>query len=96
MIRRVLLLYIVVVLCLTLNALNEKIQMRAAWIATVANIDWPSSPDIGATEQMREMTDMLDSLQALNMNAVIFQIRPTADAFYYSDFEPCSHYLTGR
>ena len=96
MIRRVLLLYIVIVLCLTLNALNEKIQMRAAWIATVANIDWPSSPDISATEQMKEMTDMLDSLQALNMNAVIFQIRPTADAFYYSDFEPWSHYLTGR
>lgn len=69
--------------------------MRAAWIATVVGIDWPpSTTDVRAQKQ--GMVDMLDSLKALNFNAVFFQVRPTADAFYQSDLEPWSRYLTGR
>ncbi len=86
------------VLCASsLMATQPKREMRAAWISTVANIDWPSREAKGnAALQKAELAAMLDSVQALNMNAVIFQIRPTADALYYSDLEPWSNWLTGK
>jgi len=68
---------------------------RGAWIATVANIDWPSKEARGNDSlQQAEMTLLLDSLQSLGINAIIFQVRPTADALYYSELEPWSHWLT--
>lgn len=70
--------------------------MRAAWIATVNNIDWPSTAGLDADEQKKELCAMLDKLRALNFNAIFIQIRPTADAFYVSKLEPWSAHLTGR
>ena len=88
----------VFVLCTTfLCTLNAQIAFRGAWIATVANIDWPSAEAVGNTEaQQKEMTWLLDSLQSLGLNAIILQVRPTADALYYSELEPVSHWLTGK
>lgn len=71
-------------------------EFRAAWIATVANIDWPSEPGLPVDEQKAELRDMLDQAAALNLNAVIFQVRPHADALYESELEPWSYYLTGQ
>ncbi len=91
--------YIVtIVLCsLSLCTLKAEIGFRGAWIATVANIDWPSAEAVGNTEmQQAEMVFLLDSLQSLGINAIIFQVRPTADALYYSEYEPVSHWLTGK
>ena len=69
---------------------------RGAWIATVANIDWPTPEAVGYTDlQQEEMVWILDSLQSIGINAVIFQVRPTSDALYYSEHEPVSHWLTG-
>ena len=76
---------------------QAEISFRGAWIATVANIDWPSKEAVGNTEkQQAEMIFILDSLQSLGINAIIFQVRPTADALYYSELEPVSHWLTGK
>lgn len=76
--------------------LNAEIAFRGAWIATVANIDWPSTEAVGNTDkQQAEMVFLLDSLQTLGINAIIFQVRPTSDALYYSELEPVSHWLTG-
>ncbi len=76
--------------------LSAQISFRGAWIATVANIDWPSEQAIGNTEmQQQEMVWLLDSLQSLGINAIIFQVRPTADALYRSEYEPVSHWMTG-
>ena len=80
---------------------NEQIpepqrEFRAAWVATVNNIDWPSKPGLPANEQQREALAILDELVKLNMNAVIFQARPQADTFYQSKTEPWSYYLTGE
>ncbi len=73
-----------------------EISFRGAWIATVANIDWPSPAAVGVPhKQQEEMISMLDSLQAIGINAVVFQVRPTSDAFYWSELEPWSHWLTG-
>ena len=76
--------------------LNAQIAFRGAWIATVANIDWPSTEAVGNDSlQKAEMVWILDSLQSLGINAVIFQVRPTADALYQSEYEPSSHWLMG-
>lgn len=71
-------------------------EFRAAWVATVYNIDWPSAPGLPIEEQKSQARAILDRLAALKMNAVILQVRPHADAFYASDLEPWSHWLTGK
>lgn len=73
-----------------------KTEMRAAWMATVNNIDWPSSPNLSADDQKKEMCSLLDKFIEYNLNTVIFQIRPAADAFYLSSIEPWSQWLTGK
>jgi uncharacterized lipoprotein YddW (UPF0748 family) len=70
--------------------------MRAVWIATVANIDWPSQRNLTSKAQRIEMRKLLDDLVKNNMNTIVIQIRPTADAFYPSALEPWSHWLTGK
>lgn len=70
-------------------------EFRAAWVATVANIDWPDTPGLSTAEQQAEATRILDFLKDHHFNAVIFQVRPQADALYKSDLEPWSYYLTG-
>ncbi len=72
-----------------------KREMRAVWIATVENIDWPSTNQLTTEEQKAEMIGLLDSAKAYNMNAIVFQIRPDADALYASELEPWSEWLTG-
>lgn len=71
-------------------------EFRAAWIATVANINWPSKPGIPVEQQQKEALDLLDLLKSNNFNAVIFQVRPQTDALYKSDLEPWSYFLTGK
>ena len=89
---------IIVVLCtFSLCSSRAEIGWRGAWIATVANIDWPSTDAVGNTErQQEEMIWILDSLQSLGVNAIIFQVRPTADALYISELEPVSHGMNKR
>ena len=71
-------------------------EFRAAWVATVANINWPSKPGLPVEEQQREAVALLDLLQANHFNAVVFQVRPQCDALYDSKLEPWSYYLTGE
>lgn len=70
-------------------------EFRAAWVATVANINWPSKPGLSTEQQQQEAIALLDFLKDHNFNAVIFQVRPQADALYKSALEPWSYYLTG-
>ncbi len=70
-------------------------EFRAAWVATIYNIDWPSSPGLSAGAQQAELRGILDKLQSLKMNAVVFQVRPQCDALYSSSIEPWSASLTG-
>lgn len=71
-------------------------EFRAAWIATVANINWPSKPGLSTEEQKREAIALLDQLQQLHFNAAILQVRPQCDALYESKLEPWSYFLTGQ
>lgn len=73
----------------------RNVEMRAVWIATVANIDWPSDKT-SSEAQRKQLITILDSLQSCNINTVVFQVRPTSDTFYSSELEPWSQYLTGH
>lgn len=73
-----------------------KREFRGVWVASVANIDWPSKSTLPVDEQQSEFKKLLDLHQANGMNAVIVQIRPCADAFYPSRYEPWSKWLTGK
>lgn len=81
---------------LFLFAQNPKREFRGAWIATVVNLDWPSSPNLSVENQKDELINLLDNLKSVNINAVIFQVRSECDAMYPSEIEPWSYWLTGQ
>lgn len=68
-------------------------EFRGAWMHTV----WQTQYKNRSTDQNKAaLRNELDSLQAMGINAVIFQVRPQADAFYASSLEPWSIYITDR
>lgn len=73
-----------------------KYEFRGVWVATVENIDFPSSKNLSTQQQKEEFIKLLDMNKRNGMNAVVVQIRPVADAFYPSEYEPWSEYLTGQ
>lgn len=78
------------------NVPEPKREFRAAWIATVHNLDWPSKNNLPPAQQRAEMIALLDLAAATGLNAVIFQVRTECDAFYNSPLEPWSYFLTGK
>src|SRR5258708_40289649 len=71
-------------------------EFRAAWVATVGNIDWPSKAGLTTQQQKTELLAILDRAVQLRLNAIILQVRPGCDALYASSIEPWSEYLTGH
>jgi len=70
-------------------------ELRGVWIATVFNINWPSSTGLSSAQAQGELIELLDVAQESGLNAVFFQVRPEADALYASSLEPWSRYLSG-
>ncbi|MEO7445415.1 MAG: family 10 glycosylhydrolase [Ferruginibacter sp.] len=70
-------------------------EMRAVWVATVDNIDWPSKPVVSSAVQKEEFIRLLEMHKRNGMNTLIVQNRPATDAFYPSALEPWSQWLTG-
>lgn len=70
-------------------------EFRAAWLATVDNIDWPSKPGLPVARQQAELRALFDAAERVHLNAIVFQVRPSADALYRSRIEPWSYFLTG-
>ena len=70
-------------------------EFRAAWVSTVANIDWPTKSTLNGAQQRAEAIAILERAKSLNLNAVVLQVRPSADAIYPSRLEPWTEYLTG-
>ncbi len=89
------LLFIISCFIITANAQSPK-EFRAVWIATVDNIDWPSRGNYDPESQRAEFISQLDMHQRNGLNAVVVQIRPCTDAFYPSQYEPWSQWLTGK
>jgi len=71
-------------------------EFRAAWVATVRNIDFPTKPNLTTAQQKQEMIALLDRAQELKLNAILLQVRPMCDAFYQSRIEGWSRFLTGE
>lgn len=71
-------------------------EFRAAWVASVSNIDWPSQKGLSVEVQKKEFIQLLDMHKKNGLNAVVVQIRPVADAFYPSQLEPWSEFLSGK
>lgn len=78
---------------LTLPVLTR--EMRGAWVATVANIDWPSKKGLSSSEMLAEIKTLVAAAKLMNLNALMLQVRPTCDAIYPSQLEPWSEYVTG-
>lgn len=92
---RILLLFFLFSLGTVLSQETVPREFRGVWVATVGNIDWPSKKDLSAEQQKKEIIELLDLFKRMNFNAIVFQIRPAADAFYNSKYEPWSYYLNG-
>ncbi len=71
-------------------------EFRAAWVATVDNIDWPSRKGLPTAAARAELDAIVDRAAELRLNALVFQVRPAGDAFYESSLEPWSEWLTGK
>ncbi|HEY9837556.1 MAG TPA: family 10 glycosylhydrolase, partial [Vampirovibrionales bacterium] len=78
-----------------LVSVGHQHEFRGVWVASVANIDWPSASNLSVDQQKAELLAILDQMQSLNLNALVLQIRPNGDAFYASQIEPWSGWLTG-
>ena len=93
--------YLCCILIASIVILSQKIiaqpkyEFRGVWVATVDNIDFPSTKFLNTESQKAEFINLLDMHKRNGMNAVVVQIRPAADAFYPSQYEPWSEWLSG-
>jgi uncharacterized lipoprotein YddW (UPF0748 family) len=70
-------------------------EFRGAWVASVANIDWPTQPGLSAQVQRAQAVAILDRALEIGLNALILQVRAAGDALYPSPLEPWSEALSG-
>lgn len=89
-------LLIISLFTINITVAQSKKELRAVWVATVSNIDWPSSSMLTPDSQRKEFIKLLDMHKANGLNAIVAQIRPATDALYPSSYEPWSQFLTGK
>ncbi len=70
-------------------------EVRGVYIASVYNINYPSKKGLSADELRSELDDIVKTCLEANLNAIYFQVRPSADSLYKSDIFPTSEYLSG-
>jgi len=94
---------VIVLSLLTITAYSQTVnppkrEFRGVWIATVANIDWPSKPGLPSEQQKKELIEILDEHQKSGINSIFLQVRPATDAIYAKGCgcEPWSRFLTGN
>jgi uncharacterized lipoprotein YddW (UPF0748 family) len=81
---------------LTFNIVSAQIppkrEFRGTWIHTVGQDKYARMSE---AEMKSYFISLLDHLHKAGVNAVIFQVRPEADAWYASPYEPWSRFITG-
>ena len=71
---------------------DAKHEFRGAWIQTA----WQDRYQNKTPEACRQyLKQLVETLYQTGFNAVVFQVRPEGDAFYHSNYEPWSRFLTG-
>lgn len=76
------------------SAINPDSEVRGVWIASVLNINYPSSPDLSAKQLKSELDDIIATVKGASLNTIYFQVRPSSDALYKSDIFPVSKYIS--
>jgi len=71
-------------------------ELRGLWVATVANLDFPTRPGLDGDTLRAELDLLVDTARDTGFNALVFQVRPEGDALYDSLHEPWSRYLSGE
>ena len=87
--------FLLLAVIISFSAISQptpKREFRGAWIHVIGQSQYK---EMSVSEMKRYFINILDSLQTVKVNALVFQVRPCADAFYYSEIEPWSQYLTG-
>lgn len=79
----------------TLYEFDIEDEMRGIWIATVNNINFPSKQGLSAESLKKELDEIVDFSSQNGFNAILFQVRPCADALYKSDIFPASRFVSG-
>ncbi len=74
---------------------SEDQTLRGVWVSSVKNLDYPSTPTTDTARLEKELEDIVKNTKEMGLNAIFFQVRPTADSLYDSDIFPWSRYLTG-
>lgn len=91
---RIALTFLIAVIAMSsLSAQNPKREFRGAWLHVIGQSQWKK---MNTHEQKAYIIDQFNKLQDAGCNAVIFQVRPTADAMYISELEPWTTWLTGK
>ncbi len=76
-------------------AVSHPRELRAVWVATVWNINFPSKKGLTPAQLRAELDALVDTTATAGLNAIVFQVRPEGDALYASTLEPWSRFLTG-
>ncbi len=74
--------------------INE--DFKGLWVATVLNLDYPLKATTDSETLKNEALRIIEEADAMGLNAIVLQIRPSADALYKSNIYPWSKYLTGK
>lgn len=77
------------------HSIEFETEFRAAWVATVANIDWPTK-GASASVQKSEFMSLLRDVKSAGCNVIMLQVVSNADAIYPSEILPWSVLLTGK
>ena len=93
--KKIILLLLVLVSVTSFSQSSPKREFRGIWVATVANIDWPTKRNASSEEQKQELITQLETIKQAGFNVVFFQVRTECDALYDSKIEPWSYWLTG-
>lgn len=93
--KRLIIFILLTLLLVQVSIAQPPREVRAVWLTSVYNIDWPHSTSVSAQAQQDRLRNMLDVLRETNINTVLFQVRPNADALYQSAYEPWSEWITG-
>ena len=67
--------------------------LRGVWVSNVANIDMPRGLEKEALQEY--IKKMIANIASYNLNTIVYQVRPTSDAFYSSKLNPWSRFITG-
>ncbi len=69
-------------------------EMRGVWIASVGNINYPTSADTTVAQRQEELEKIVEHCVEMKLNTIFFQVRPAADALYASSYFPVSLFFS--